>query len=1030
MNVFQIIIAERNQSTMKKLIILLLWGIPFISQSQDFNSHYDSERDYKEGLRLFNEKRYASAQYYFDRILDKEQRVGFSDIAGDAEFFAALCAIELHNKDAGARILKYIENHPGSPRITAAYFHMGRHLYRLKDYTGAAQWFDKVSRHDLTKDQLAEFFFKKGYCFFVAQNLYKAELMFYELLDMSDSEYYEPGLYYYSHIQYEKKNYQTALQGFEKLITSRAFGMLSPYYIAQIYFLQQKFEQVIEFIPKYLDKVVPARVAELNKIMGNAYFKLQNYDSALVYFEKFKQMGEGFERYDLYQLGYCYYKIGKYEEAAKNLSMVTNTPDALTQNAFYHLADCYLKINDKKNAHLAFGNAQKYEFSKEIQEDALFNYAKLTFELSFAPFAETIRTFESYLQKFPDSPRKNQVYDYLIKVYLTGKNYKEALLSLERINDKDRVLENARQRTAFFYAVELFSNQNYQEAKKYFQKAIEAQGDDIKLKAMAMYWLAETYFKLNDYNNALTLYNQFLQTPGSYNSKEYRLANYNIGYIYFLQKEYPAAIRAFSSFLIQKPESQFAVDAHLRIGDAFFAQRQFAQAIEAYQKAIENSSPQNEYATYQKGISYGLIGEQELKIQTLEYFFSNNLSIYADAAVFEMAKAYNRLNNFEKALETYLYLVYSYPNSKFNLRAQLQSGLMAYNLGKSDKALQLLKKLITEYPKSEEATEAIALLEPIYISLNDVNSYLSYMKALNIEIGANTQDSLLYFSGEKLYIEQNYEEAIKALNDYTTKFPSGQFIGQAHYFKAQSALKLNDTVLTIGALSEISKLPRNIYSVMATQQLASLQYKRGLYAEAAETYKKLQSLADNESILTEAKVGLMYCTAKLDQPNEIIKASNSVLALLGIPQTVKIEAMYNRAKAYLSINKPDSALADFKILAENTRIAHGAEARYQWAKICYQKQETEQAEKIISNFIRESTPHYYWLGQSFLLLSTIYCDRGDRFQAKAYLQSLLANYPNDSDGIKQKATEMLNQIIETENQQFQNQPKPIIINVE
>ena len=54
----------------------------------------------------------------------------------------------------------------------------------------------------------------------------------------------------------------------------------------------------------------------------------------------------------------------------------------MTQNAYYHLADCFIKLNDKEKAKTAYGAASEFAFNPDIKEDALFSYAKLTYELS------------------------------------------------------------------------------------------------------------------------------------------------------------------------------------------------------------------------------------------------------------------------------------------------------------------------------------------------------------------------------------------------------------------------------------------------------------------------------------------------------------------------------------------------------------------------------------------------------------------------------------------------------------------------
>ncbi len=1008
---------------------LLFLSAPF-AFAQNYSSAFDPERDYKEGLRLFNEKRYGSAQQYFDRLSDREKRIGFDDIASDAEYFAAICAIELHNKDAAARILRYIENHPGSPRIMMAHFQMGRHLYRLKDYTSAAKWFDKVTRQDLTRDQLSEFFFKKGYCAYMTQNMVLANRMFYELLDMPKSDFYEPALYYYSHLEYEMKNYQTALQGFEKLTQSQAFGSLMPYYIAQVYFLQRRFQNVIDFVPQHISKVVPARVPEMKRIVGESHFRLEKWDSAVHYLENYKEIAESFERYDIYQLGYAYYKTGNFEQAAINFSLATNTPDSLSQNAYYHLGDCYLKMNDKVNAHLAFGNAWRMEYFKQIQEDALFNYAKLTYELSYAPFNETIRNFEAYLEKFPQSPRRNEIYDYLVKVYLTGRNYKEALASLERIKDSNRVLDNARQRTTFYYAVELFTNLNFAEAETLFRKSIATKGDDHRMRAMASYWLSEAYNRQGKFREALDSYSQFLKTPGAYNTKEYRLANYNTGYIYFKQKDYNEAIRWFSLF-VDRPtdDKRFAVDAYLRIGDCFFVQRQFERAIDAYDKAFVTSNQTSDYARYQKGISYGVIDLQKEKIETLEYFFANNTSIYADMAVFEIAKAYNRLGDNEKAIENYQYIVYSYPNSLLNLKSQLQSGLMAFNIGQNQKALDYLKRVIEKQPNSPEATEALATLKNVYIEMKDVESYFAYAKTVNRDVSNSEQDSLTFLAAEKVYLTNDCSKSISMLQEYSTRFEQGQFRANAEFFKGMCAMKLIDTTLAISSFAKVAELPRSLFSVLAVNQLSSLNYRKGNFADALKNYQQLLTIADAEEILNEAKIGIMRCSFRLNDWKNTIEAVTSVLSLPGIPQEIQIEATYARASSYFAQENFDNALSDFRLLESNTRIPEGAEARYRIAQILHQKGNGAEAEKVIFEFIKASTPHYTWLGKSFLLLATIFKEKGDNFQAKAYLKSLLDNYPNNDDGIKAAATDSLDQIMRLENKPFENQESEVIIDI-
>ena len=93
-----------------------------------------------------------------------------------------------------------------------------------------------------------------GYSNFKEKNFEDARNAFHEVKD-GESQYANPGkCTIYSHIAYQNKNYQTALVGFLKLEDDEKFGKVVPYYIAQIYYLQGKYEEVTEYASKLEEK--------------------------------------------------------------------------------------------------------------------------------------------------------------------------------------------------------------------------------------------------------------------------------------------------------------------------------------------------------------------------------------------------------------------------------------------------------------------------------------------------------------------------------------------------------------------------------------------------------------------------------------------------------------------------------------------------------------------------------------------------------------------------------------------------------
>lgn len=104
-----------------------------------------------------------------------------------------------------------------------------------------------------------------------------------------------------------------------------------------------------------------------------------------------------------------------------------------------------------------------------------------------------------------------------------------------------------------------------------------------------------------------------------------------------------------------------------------------------------------------------------------------------------------------------------------------------------------------------------------------------------------------------------------------------------------------------------------------------------------------------------------------------------------------------RAKAYIDQKQANKALADLKILSNDTRTVHGAEAKYLLAQLYFDNNDDKSAEKVLEDFAKNGTPHQYWLARGFILWADIYIRQGDDMQARAYLNNLQNNYKGDDD---------------------------------
>src|SRR5687767_12935663 len=133
------------------LSILLGLSILFAHESfaQQTTIYVHEDADFRTGLELFQKQKYGSAQHVFRKVI--ETHPAHSLVRIDAEYYEALSAIELFNKDGEILLKSFIFNYPESPRVRTAYFYLGKYNYRKKKYEDAIKWLDSVDFYELSK---------------------------------------------------------------------------------------------------------------------------------------------------------------------------------------------------------------------------------------------------------------------------------------------------------------------------------------------------------------------------------------------------------------------------------------------------------------------------------------------------------------------------------------------------------------------------------------------------------------------------------------------------------------------------------------------------------------------------------------------------------------------------------------------------------------------------------------------------------------------------------------------------------------
>lgn len=975
---------------LKGFVFFVSFSISVLAFAQKTAVYSDKDLDFKTGVELFQKEKFGAAQKSFIKVIESHDANSLMRI--DAEYYRAICAAELFNKDGEWYLKQFVKEHPENPKVKSVYFYLGKYNYFKKKYKESLDWFAKVDIYELTTEELAEFYFKRGYSYFTSEKMAEAKKDFYEIKDV-DNKYAASAKYYYAHIAYSEKNYETALIDFTKLKQNETFGAVVPYYIAQIFYLQAKYDSVIAYAPALLDSANTKRSPEIARILGESYYRTNKYSQAIPFLKKYEKAVVNLDRKDSYQLGYAYYKTKEYDDASVYFIRATNVDDSLSENAFYHLGDCYLKLDNKQNARNAFGQASKLKFDKVINEDALFNYAKLCYDLSYNPYNEATKAFQQYLKDYPNSLRTDEAYHFLVNVFTTTKNYKGAIEAIESIKTLTPELKQAYQKVAYFRGVDLFNNMEYDEAIKLFDKSMMYKFDK-NISALVVYWKGESFYRLKKYSNAIDSYKSFIEEPGSIARMEYSDANYNVGYCYYKLQDYENSNLWFRKFVTFKPQADEKKinDALNRIGDGYYMSRDFSNAADYYAQSYKMKLINADYALFQKAMAEGVQKKHAIKVADLKTFISaygTTTSTYVQKAKFELAYAYLQDNQTDLALSGFKNFMTEYPNSVYENVCLSKIGLIYYNRKEDDNALVYFDKLIKRDKQSSDAKEAINIIQKIYTDKGDVDGLDKMMANYGLSMSQITLDSIAFNIGKTHYLEQDCKSVVIDFEKYIQKFPNGIFSTEANFYKAECDYKLGNLEAALVGYEFVVNKNKNQYSEQSLARASDMVFKKQDYSKAMGYYLQLESIAENPKNNAASKIGLMRCYYLMKNDADAIAYATKVLAIENVSTELINEAHYTIAQSYLTQQKYDDAMAEFRVLASSAKSALGAEANYQIANIYYLKNDFKASEKAVFDFIKGGKGTVYWISKALILQADNYVATANNFQAKATLQGVI-----------------------------------------
>lgn len=966
------------------------------AKAQQTRIYTDPDKVFKDAQQLFQQEKYAVAMQLFRQTIDNIgyfQETSRSLVKTDAQYYYTVCALKLGQANGEKLALEFLALYNNNAREQLVSYQLAKYYFHQNKLKEAIPLYEKANIENLSNSEIAEAKFELAYCYFNVKDFKKAQPLFGSIKEIP-GKYYIPANYYYGFISYYNHQYNDALTSFQRVVNDPKYSNIVPYYIAEIYYFQGKRDQLISYAEPLVKKGGLYYEAEMKQLLGQAYFERKEYQRALTYLQEYQDNAENVRKEDIYQLSYSYYQTGNFAKAINGFKQLSSEKDSLGQNSMYLLGDCYLRTGQKANARNAFAFCARNSTNAQQQEISRFNYGKLSYELGYQDAAITELT--SFNTTYPKSAYNKEAREILVNLMMNTNNYKDALSIIEQIPEKNATVLKAYQKVAYGRATELINDQQLTEADKLLDISLKNSYDN-NITQLTHFWKAEVAMRQNNSDAAISHLNTYLtgSTIPASGEANAQTASYNMGYSLLKKEDYARALQHFEA--AQKTSGPNAArinnDAVIRSADCYYMLKDYPKATALYDKIINGGLPGADYATYQKSIILGIQGKQSEKLNLLKQlgdkFPSSSFSNDADL---EIATTYLAEEKYTEAIPYLENVLKKQPNGPNAPRALLKLGLCYFNKDNDDKALSYYKQVVEKYPNSPEANEALNSLKDIYVGQGKTDAYVALLKSSGRTVSTSVEDSLTYATAESKFSNGDCAGATIAFNNYLQKYPDGQFVLPANFFKSECAYNNKDYTTALPGYEFVLSKNNSLYAERAALQAANINFfQQKNYEKARTYYLQLQDLSTTKENTFTATRGLLRSNYQLKRWDEVNNYAEILLSSTNISTDDQITGHFYLGRAEQEQKLYDDAIAEYKIAAGLTKSEIGAEARYNIAWCLFQKNDLSNAEKAGFDVIKNTPGYERWVAKSYILLGDIYATQKDYFNAKATYQSIAEN---------------------------------------
>lgn len=378
-------------------------------------------------------------------------------------------------------------------------------------------------------------------------------------------------------------------------------------------------------------------------------------------------------------------------------------------------------------------------------------------------------------------------------------------------------------------------------------------------------------------------------------------------------------------------------------------------------------------------------------------FFQNykyNDELFASAK-FYSAESFYYVNKLNEAISEFEYLVNEFKYTNYRDKSLYYLGIIYNKLGDYKLSRDRLKKLIDDYPNSENYGSALYWIGESYTAENNLNEAVNFFKdAISSKRNNTFIDYTIYALANTYEQIGDYKNAVTYYDELLTYYRQSPLVSSAQIRIGICYFKLGDYDSSILELNspEIAELPVDKQSE-ALYLLGNSYYRVSEYEKAINTYLSLIKKYPDNKIIREVKYSLAWSFFQQKKYNEAFHIFDE---LSTDEDSIAINSFYwkGEVKRYLGFN--DDALEIFQnfinTFPENKM---NSLVKYQMGLIYYNNKNYNLANQYLSQ--ATNTLDVSVKTKAFTLLGELELNKNNFPLALKYFQTVTVYNDNEVD---------------------------------